>query len=181
MMPSAVLALGETWVMGSLLCQLHISLDVTLCTVSILHLGIISYDRYTAIVSRPLRYKVRRTGGHLRSLLTCSTQSKATITRHLCLVCGCWLVGILVGFVPVMSGLYTTQEHLSWALRHPERCEFHVNKTFSVIAPMVSFLLPSLVMIYSYIRSEQPRVRQILRFSPLVLLNVLGFTLKLGD
>ena len=68
------------------------------------------------------------------------------------LVCGCWLVGIMVGFVPVMSGLYTTQEHLNWALRHPDRCEFHVNKTFSVIAPMVSFLLPTLVMVYSYIK-----------------------------
>ena len=60
MMPSALLELCESWVMGSLLCQLHTSLDITLCTVSILHLGIISYDRYTAIVSRPLRYKVRQ-------------------------------------------------------------------------------------------------------------------------
>ena len=60
MMPSAVQELSQRCVMGSLVCQLHISLDITLCTVSILHLGIISYDRYTAIVSRPLRYKVRQ-------------------------------------------------------------------------------------------------------------------------
>lgn len=59
MIPSALLELGERWLMGPMLCQVHISLDVTLCTVSILHLGIISYDRYIAIVSRPLRYKVR--------------------------------------------------------------------------------------------------------------------------
>ena len=73
MMPSALLELCESWVMGSLLCQLHISLDITLCTVSILHLGIISYDRYTAIVSRPLRYKVRASSSshHLGFLLTC--------------------------------------------------------------------------------------------------------------
>ena len=61
-------------------------------------------------------------------------------------------MGVLVGFVPVMSGLYTTQEHLSWALRHPDKCEFRVNKTFSVIAPIVSFVLPALVMVYSYFR-----------------------------
>ena len=176
MLPSAVQELSQSWVMGSLLCQLHISLDVTLCTVSILHLGIISHDRYTAIVSRPLRYKVRRTDqvpGNF--VLTHSVQSKATISRHLALVAGCWLVGILVGFVPVMSGLYTTQEHLTWALRHPERCEFHVNKTFSVIAPIVSFLLPTLVMIYSYIRSE------VWTMSSVRIIVVPGFTLKLGD
>ena len=74
-----------------------------------------------------------------------------------------------------MSGLYTTQEHLTWALRHPEKCELHVNKTFSVIGPTVSFLLPTLVMIYSYIRSAV-RTR-----SGVTIIVVPGFTLKLGD
>lgn len=60
-----------------------------------------------------------------------------------------------------MSGLYTTEEHLSWALRHPDKCEFHVNKTFSVIAPTISFVLPTIVMVYSYIRSEQRLVTEI--------------------
>ena len=68
---------------------------------------------------------------------------------------GCWTVGLLVGFVPVMSGLYTTQEHLDWALTHPDRCVFHVNKTFAVVGPTISFLLPTTVMIYSYIRSVE--------------------------
>ena len=73
MTPSAVLELSDSWALGPLLCRLHISLDITLCTVSILHLGIISYDRYTAIVSRPLRYKVRASSSshHLGFLLTC--------------------------------------------------------------------------------------------------------------
>ena len=150
MLPSALLELGQRWLMGSTLCQVHISLDVTLCTVSILHLGTISYDRYTAIVSRPLQYKVRPPSSQC---VANSVKSEDTRSRSLCLVFGCWLVGLMVGFVCVMSGLYSTEEHLAWARTHPDTCVFHVNKTFAVLGPTISFLLPTAVMIFSYIKS----------------------------
>ena len=58
MMPTAIMELLQTWPLGATMCQVHNSLDVTMCTVSILNLLVISYDRYTAIVSQPLNYKV---------------------------------------------------------------------------------------------------------------------------
>ena len=42
------------------LCQLYNAMDVTFCTVSILHLCAISIDRYHAIVKEPLLYQVFR-------------------------------------------------------------------------------------------------------------------------
>ena len=58
MIPSAVGELLGWWPFGATACQVFNSLDVTFCTVSILHLSAISIDRYHAIVRCPLRYHV---------------------------------------------------------------------------------------------------------------------------
>ena len=58
MLPSAIMDLMDRWPLGFTLCQVHTSLDISMCTVSILHLVIISHDKYTAIVSHPLSYMV---------------------------------------------------------------------------------------------------------------------------
>ena len=135
MMPSATMEFLGRWPLGGTMCQVHNSLDVSMCTVSILHLLLISWDRFEAIVVRPLRYT-----------------ASATRPRSLGLICLCWLTGLLTGLLPVLTGLYTTEVHIRHALRHPEECEFKVNKVFSVIASLVSFFCPAAFMVYAYIR-----------------------------
>ena len=135
MLPSAAMEFLGRWPLGGTMCQVHNSLDVTMCTVSILHLLLISWDRFEAIVVRPLRYT-----------------ASATRPRSLGLICLCWLTGLLTGLLPVLTGLYTTEVHITHALRHPEECEFKVNKVFSVIASLVSFFCPAAFMVYAYIR-----------------------------
>ena len=45
MLPSAAMELLGRWPLGRALCDVHTSLDITMCTVSILHLLLISHDR----------------------------------------------------------------------------------------------------------------------------------------
>ena len=58
MIPSAAAEIINSWPFGATFCQVYNSLDVSLCTISILHLSAISIDRHHAIVRSPLLYKV---------------------------------------------------------------------------------------------------------------------------
>ena len=77
-----------------------------------------------------------------------------TKTRCLIHVGLCWVTGLTIGLLPVLSGFYSTHEHLQTSLEHPETCEFKVNKIFSVIAPLVSFILPATFMVFAYVRYD---------------------------
>ena len=82
-----------------------------------------------------------------------SLQSSATKGRSVMFVSSCWVIGLLTGLVPVMTGLYTTEDHLTTALTRPQECTFKVNKIFSIIAPVISFFFPAVMMVFCYVRS----------------------------
>lgn len=152
MLPSAAMEFLGRWPLGGTMCQVHNSLDVSMCTVSILHLLLISWDRFEAIVVRPLRYT-----------------ASATRPRSLGLICLCWLTGLLTGLLPVLTGLYTTEVHMTHALRHPEECEFKVNKVFSVLASLVSFFCPAAFMVYAYIRYHSLHSIRIIKYQQIFI------------
>lgn len=107
-------------------------MDVTLCTSSILHLCCISVDRYYAIVDRPLLYYDRITTARVVIAIIC-----------------CWKLAALTGFVPVFTGIYSTDVHLQNSVDSIV-CDLVVNKYFSVIAGMISFWVPAVIIVYVY-------------------------------
>lgn len=74
------------WVLGWILCDVWISLDILLCTASILSLCAISIDRFLAI-SRPISYsKMRR--------------SKTLAVK---IISGVWLLSLLITCPPILG------------------------------------------------------------------------------
>ncbi|KAK7919025.1 hypothetical protein WMY93_010309 [Mugilogobius chulae] len=86
---SALLQLKNDWPLGPVFCNFYISMDVMLCTASILTLLAISVDRYLA-VTMPLRYT---------SMVLPWKVAVAMITV--------WAVSLAVSFLPIQMGWNT--------------------------------------------------------------------------
>lgn len=127
---------SKTW------CDIWNSFDVLSATASIMHLGCISIDRYYAII-RPLEYPL-----------------KITTKRVIILLVIVWVLSSLISFMPIILGWYTTNEHLAQRDLHPDRCEFVVNKPYSIVSSSISFWIPCCIMIFTYFRIYKEANRQ---------------------
>ncbi|XP_069486334.1 trace amine-associated receptor 1-like [Ambystoma mexicanum] len=126
---SMIRTIEGCWHFGNLFCQFHSSLDVMFCTASILHLSCIAFDRYYAVCN-PLLY------GY-----------KMSSQRVAALIVTCWIVPVLISFVPIMLGLH--MQGIESVL--PENiCVLLVNRVYAVCASSVAFYLPMLLMLSAY-------------------------------
>ena len=65
---AAVYEVMDNWVLGQVACDTWTSLDVLLCTASILNLCMISIDRYF-VITKPLQYAIKRTPARMALMI----------------------------------------------------------------------------------------------------------------
>ncbi|KFB41295.1 AGAP004034-PA-like protein [Anopheles sinensis] len=128
MPPAVIVFVVESWQLGWILCDIWISLDVLLCTASILSLCAISVDRYLA-VTQPLTYSKRRRSKRLALLM----------------IFVVWLVALAITCPPIL-GWYDQDRR---TLQSYE-CHYNQNKGYVVFSAMGSFFIPMTVMLYVY-------------------------------
>uniref|UniRef100_A0A668AIL1 Histamine H2 receptor n=1 Tax=Myripristis murdjan TaxID=586833 RepID=A0A668AIL1_9TELE len=141
---SATLELRSgSWPLGGALCNIYISLDVMLCTASILTLLAISVDRYLAI-SAPLCYSRR-----------------VTPLRVTLAITAIWTLSLAVSFVPI---------HLGWNTDKEGRyCQYEWNNSYVLLDAFGTFYLPLLIMCGMYLcifRVAREQVRRIRAATP---------------
>lgn len=133
---SALLQLNDEWPLGPAFCNFYISMDVMLCTASILTLLAISVDRYLA-VTMPLRYS-----------------SLVLPWRVAVAMASVWTVSVAVSFLPIQMGWNTVngtvQNQGPWA---PEgKCRFELNRPYVLTDSLLTFYLPLVAMCWTYLR-----------------------------
>ncbi|XP_058802603.1 5-hydroxytryptamine receptor 7-like isoform X2 [Phymastichus coffea] len=130
-MPPAVLLQlnGGTWELGQILCDSWVSLDVLLCTASILSLCAISIDRYLA-VTQPLVYTRRRRSKRLAGLM----------------IIAVWISAGAITSPPLL-GCFPRARN---SIEIEKKCSYNMDSSYVIFSAMGSFFLPMLVMLYVY-------------------------------
>ncbi|OAD54040.1 5-hydroxytryptamine receptor 7 [Eufriesea mexicana] len=118
---------GGTWMLGEVLCDSWVSLDVLLCTASILSLCAISIDRYLA-VTQPLIYSRRRRSKRLAGLM----------------IVAVWVLAGAIASPPLLGCFPRATD------RDSKKCTYNMDSSYVIFSAMGSFFLPMLVMLYVY-------------------------------
>ncbi|KAF7213859.1 D(3) dopamine receptor isoform X1 [Nothobranchius furzeri] len=116
---------GGAWLFSRLYCNIFVTLDVMMCTASILNLCAISIDRYTAVVMPVLYNTTHRSRKRVFTMI-------ATV----------WVLAFAVS-CPLLFGFNTTDD--------PRVCSIS-NPDFVIYSSVVSFYLPFIVTLLVYIR-----------------------------
>ncbi|XP_029969025.1 dopamine receptor D4 related sequence [Salarias fasciatus] len=116
--------LGGIWTLSTYVCDALMTMDVMLCTASILNLCAISVDRYIAVVV-PLKYNRNQFS-----------------VRQLALITATWVLSLGVAS-PVIFGLNRVPD------RDPSVCKLEDDR-FVVYSSVCSFFVPCPVMLFLY-------------------------------
>uniref|UniRef100_A0A4W5NTJ8 D(3) dopamine receptor n=1 Tax=Hucho hucho TaxID=62062 RepID=A0A4W5NTJ8_9TELE len=126
-MPWAVYleVVGGAWLFSRMYCNIFVTLDVMMCTASILNLCAISIDRYTAVVM-PVLYNT-----------THSSRKRVSV-----MIATVWILAFAVS-CPLLFGFNTSDDPTVCSISNPD---------FVIYSSVVSFYLPFTVTLLVYVR-----------------------------
>ncbi|XP_055042979.2 trace amine-associated receptor 3-like [Misgurnus anguillicaudatus] len=131
---SMVRSVEGCWFLGDVICKVHSSLDITFCFSSLIHLSLISIDRYWAICD-PLKYKMRITNNTLTVLITIT-----------------WICSFVYSFSVVFSGVTAVGlEAYILQVSCFGGCGVFFNKEWGLISIILVFIIPGTIMSALYI------------------------------
>ncbi|XP_063999345.1 D(3) dopamine receptor [Pogoniulus pusillus] len=118
---------GGVWTFSRIYCDIFVTMDVMMCTASILNLCAISIDRYTAVV-KPVQYQY--------------STGQSSCRRVSLMIVIVWMLAFAVS-CPLLFGFNTTVD--------PSVCSIS-NPSFIIYSSLVSFYLPFMVTLLLYVR-----------------------------
>nr|XP_055042936.1 trace amine-associated receptor 3-like [Misgurnus anguillicaudatus] len=131
---SMVRSVEGCWFLGDVVCKVHSSLDLTFCMSSLIHLSLISIDRYWAICD-PLKYKMRITNDTVTVFITFT-----------------WIFSFVYSFSVVFTGVTAVgMETLILQMICFGACAVFINKEWGLISFILSFIIPGAIMSSLYI------------------------------
>uniref|UniRef100_H3CJT5 Trace amine-associated receptor 1 n=1 Tax=Tetraodon nigroviridis TaxID=99883 RepID=H3CJT5_TETNG len=131
MLPDMIQLVETCWYFGDILCKVHLSSAVMLCTASIINLSLISIDRYNAVI-HPLLYR-RKMTGHVVFLL----------------IFFGWSVSGVVGFGMIFFRLNILGIEDFY---NEGRCVLFQSGMSSTVSSVLSFYIPGIIMISVYVK-----------------------------
>uniref|UniRef100_A0A4W4FIL2 G-protein coupled receptors family 1 profile domain-containing protein n=1 Tax=Electrophorus electricus TaxID=8005 RepID=A0A4W4FIL2_ELEEL len=130
MPPSMILSVESCWYFGTTFCKIHTSLDLMLCTASVLNLALISVERYYA-VCHPLLY-----------------HSKMTPLTTVFMIAVCWSISAAVGF-----GMVFLELSIQGLEDYSDiECEGACLPMAALIVSLFSLYIPSVIMVSVYVK-----------------------------
>ncbi|KAL4608848.1 5-hydroxytryptamine receptor 1F-like [Arapaima gigas] len=123
---SIIYIVKETWVMGQVVCNIWLSVDITCCTCSILHLAAIALDRYRAITDA-VEYSRQR-----------------TFRRAALMITAAWVIAIFISMPPLAWRFYKVNKTEECFIEHD-----HI--AFTIYCTFGAFYIPlALILILYY-------------------------------
>ncbi|CAG04235.1 unnamed protein product, partial [Tetraodon nigroviridis] len=123
--PGGEEVVGGAWLFSRIYCNIFVTLDVMMCTASILNLCAISIDRYTAVVM-PVLYNTTH-------------RSRKRVFLMIAVV---WVLAFAVS-CPLLFGFNTTDDPMVCSISNPD---------FVIYSSVVSFYLPFIITLLVYVR-----------------------------